>query len=69
MKKNNQAIMASAGTGKTYNLAMRYLRLMQEGASPASIVALTFSNKAAGEILDKITTVLPTALLFWPVVM
>ena len=58
MKKNNQAIMASAGTGKTYNLAMRYLRLMQEGASPASIVALTFSNKAAGEILDKITTVL-----------
>ena len=54
MKKNNQAIMASAGTGKTYNLAMRYLRLMQEGASPASIVALTFSNKAAGEILDKI---------------
>lgn len=58
MKKNNQAIMASAGTGKTYNLAMRYLRLMQEGASPASIVALTFSNKAAGEILDKIITVL-----------
>ena len=58
MKKNNQAIMASAGTGKTYNLAMRYLRLMQEGASPASIVALTFSNKATGEILDKIITVL-----------
>ena len=52
----NKAIKASAGTGKTYNLAMRYLRLIQEGASPASIVALTFSNKAAGEILDKIIT-------------
>ena len=52
----NKAIKASAGTGKTYNLAMRFLRLIQEGASPASIVALTFSNKAAGEILDKIIT-------------
>lgn len=52
----NHAIMASAGTGKTFNLAMRYIRLIQEGAEPASIVALTFSNKAAGEILDKIIT-------------
>ncbi len=58
MEINNEAIMASAGTGKTYNLAMRYLRLLQEGAAPESIVALTFSNKAAGEILDKIITVL-----------
>lgn len=50
----NLAIMASAGTGKTFSLAMRYISLLQLGAKPEEIVAMTFSNKAAGEIFDKI---------------
>ena len=50
----NEAIFASAGTGKTYNLSMRYIRLLLQGMKPSSIVALTFSNKAAGEILESI---------------
>lgn len=50
----NVAIMASAGTGKTFNLAMRYISLLLLGAKPEEIVAMTFSNKAAGEIFDKI---------------
>ena len=47
-------IMASAGTGKTYNLAMRYLQLLSFGISPEEILAVTFTRKAAGEIFDKI---------------
>lgn len=50
----NQAISASAGTGKTFRLAHRYLGLMAGGVPPDRIVALTFSRKAAGEIFDKI---------------
>ncbi len=50
----NIALSASAGTGKTYRLALRYLALMAAGVPPDRICALTFSRKAAGEILDKI---------------
>lgn len=50
----NLAIMASAGTGKTYSLAMRYITLLKLGVEPEEIVAMTFTNKAAGEIFDKI---------------
>ncbi len=51
---SNLAIMASAGTGKTYSLAMRYITLLKLGVKPEEIVAMTFTNKAAGEIFDKI---------------
>lgn len=54
--ERNEAIMASAGTGKTYNLSMRYIRLLLSGVRPSAIAALTFSNKAAGEILESIIT-------------
>ena len=54
----NLAIMASAGTGKTYQLAMRFISLLLSGAKPEEIAALTFSRKAAGEILEKIVSLL-----------
>ncbi len=47
-------LLASAGTGKTYRLSLRYLRLLQSGVSPAVILASTFTRKAAGEILGAI---------------
>jgi ATP-dependent exoDNAse (exonuclease V) beta subunit len=50
----HRAISASAGTGKTFALAHRYLALMCAGVAPDRICALTFSRKAAGEIFDKI---------------
>lgn len=50
----NIALSASAGTGKTYRLALRTLALMAAGVPPDRICALTFSRKAAGEILDMI---------------
>jgi ATP-dependent helicase/nuclease subunit A len=50
-------IRASAGTGKTYQLAARFIGLLAAGARPEEILATTFTRKAAGEILDRV--------LFW----
>ncbi|MHC4823345.1 MAG: UvrD-helicase domain-containing protein [Planctomycetota bacterium] len=47
-------LMASAGTGKTFQLSSRYLRLAQQGAPVEGILASTFTRKAAGEILGAI---------------
>jgi ATP-dependent exoDNAse (exonuclease V) beta subunit len=47
-------IRASAGTGKTFQLSNRYLRLILAGQSAERILATTFTRKAAGEILDRI---------------
>lgn len=45
-------IEASAGTGKTFSLVTRLLKLIFNGVEPERIVALTFSRKAAGEIFN-----------------
>lgn len=51
MIEGNKIIRASAGTGKTYALATRFIRLMAlDGVAPERIVALTFSRAAAQEI-------------------
>jgi len=47
-------IRASAGSGKTFQLSNRYLGLLAAGVAPDSILAATFTRKAAGEILDRI---------------
>ncbi len=54
-------ILASAGSGKTYALTNRFVRLLAEGAKPERIVALTFTHKAAGEFFDGILTKLAQA--------
>lgn len=45
---------ASAGTGKTHVLAARVLRLMAQGAHPGSILCLTYTKAAAGEMTNRI---------------
>ncbi len=50
----NTLIKASAGTGKTFALATRMIRLLLLGEEPSALVALTFSRAAAGEIFDKL---------------
>jgi ATP-dependent helicase/nuclease subunit A len=53
-KVENVMILASAGSGKTYELTNRFVRLLALGAKPDRIVALTFTRKAAGEFFDEI---------------
>lgn len=51
---NNLAYEASAGSGKTFMLVVRYLSLLFKGADPSKILALTFTNKAASEMQERV---------------
>ncbi len=48
-------LSAGPGTGKTQTLVTRLEGLLDEGVDPRRILVLTFSNKAAGEMADRIT--------------
>jgi len=61
-KINHMAIAASAGSGKTFQLAHRYIQLLAGGVPPDRIIALTFSRKAAGEIFESIVRYLCKAI-------
>ena len=52
------AYEASAGSGKTFALVIRYISLLYKDAKPNSILTLTFTNKAANEMRERISTVL-----------
>lgn len=52
---------AGPGTGKTRTLVARIVHLVEQDVDPASIVALTFSNKAALELSERVAAVLPGA--------
>lgn len=54
MNASHKVILASAGTGKTFQLSNRYIGLLAHGAAPEQILATTFTRKAAGEILERI---------------
>ncbi len=47
-------IRASAGSGKTFRLSGHFLKQLFHGDSPESILATTFTRKAAGEILGRV---------------
>jgi DNA helicase II / ATP-dependent DNA helicase PcrA len=50
-------VVAGAGLGKTRTLTWRVARLLRDGASPESILLLTFTNKAAKEMLRRVEEV------------
>ena len=47
-------ILANAGSGKTYELVTRCIKLLSLGKKPEEIIALTFTRKAAAEFLQKL---------------
>jgi DNA helicase II / ATP-dependent DNA helicase PcrA len=59
-------VEAGPGTGKTSTLVGRIEFLLNRGVSPQSILALTFSNKAAEEMRSRAATLAPSAAaLIW----
>ncbi|MEM7261215.1 MAG: UvrD-helicase domain-containing protein [Planctomycetota bacterium] len=63
MSRPNLLIRASAGSGKTFRLTLRFLDLLLEGEEPQRVFATTFTRKAAGEILRRVLSRLALALL------
>ncbi|MDR1962333.1 MAG: UvrD-helicase domain-containing protein [Planctomycetaceae bacterium] len=51
---SNIIIRASAGSGKTFRLSNQFLQIVFQGHPVDTILASTFTRKAAGEILDRI---------------
>jgi len=62
----HQIIMASAGTGKTFALTGRIIRLLALGVPLERMVALTFTRAAAGEMFDTLVGRLATAAAAGP---
>lgn len=54
-------LQAGPGTGKTRTLVKRVLSLIAEGIDPAAILILTFSNRAAGELSERLIAAVPEA--------
>ncbi|HEV2843115.1 MAG TPA: UvrD-helicase domain-containing protein [Chthoniobacterales bacterium] len=52
-------VIAGAGSGKTRTLIYRVAYLLENGIDPRNILLLTFTNKAARQMLDRVANLLP----------
>ncbi len=47
-------LVAGPGTGKTYSIARKIAYLIENGVDPSSIISITFTNRAASELKERI---------------
>lgn len=57
-KEGSILVIAGAGSGKTKTLVYRVARLIESGVSPSNILLLTFTRKAADEMLSRASIIL-----------